>query len=131
MAQVAGAWALSLLSGTPSALALSCVDEGVKLVAQAGIERIREKGITLTSFAISLVDEQLASLGVGIGSPRDDARRGAHVALTDPDAQRLNARLRDGVIPDFRQPDMIHIGLSPLSTRSSTSGTASRCFARS
>jgi kynureninase len=108
----------SLLSGTPSALALSCVDEGVKMVAEAGIERIREKGIALTSFAISLADDWLAPLGVGIGSPRDDARRGAHVALTHPDARRLVAELRErGVVPDFRQPDVIRVGLSPLSTR--------------
>jgi kynureninase len=110
--------AVSLLSGTPPALALSCVDEGVKLVAEAGIERIREKGIALTSFAISLIDERLATHGVGVGSPRDDDRRGAHVALTHPDAGRLASRLRErGVIPDFRQPDVIRFGLSPLTTR--------------
>jgi kynureninase len=112
------AGALSLLSGTPSVLGLACVDEGVKLVAEAGIERIRAKGIALTSFAISLVDERLARLGVGIGSPRDDARRGAQVGLTHPDAARLSAALRErGVIPDFRQPDVIRFGLSPLTTR--------------
>ncbi len=115
---VAAAGPVSLLSGTPPAIALSCVDEGVKLVAEAGIERIREKGIALTSYAISLADDRLASLGVGIGSPRDDARRGAHVALVHADAQRLCAGLRErGVIPDFRQPNVIRLGLSPLSTR--------------
>jgi kynureninase len=112
------AGAVSLLSGTPSVLGLSCVDEGAKLIAEAGIERIRAKGIALSSFAISLADERLAGLGVGIGSPRDDARRGAHVALTHPDAARLSPALRErGVIPDFRQPDVIRFGLSPLTTR--------------
>jgi len=112
------AGAVSLLSGTPPALALSCVEEGVKLVADAGIERIRQKGIALTSLAISLVDERLAAHGVGIGSPREDARRGAHVALTHPQARRLATELREhGVIPDFRAPDVIRLGLSPLTTR--------------
>jgi kynureninase len=110
--------AVSLLSGTPPALALSCVDEGVKLVAEAGIERIRAKGIALTSFAIALIDERLGPYGVGVGSPREDARRGAHVALTHPDARRLAGELREHrVIPDFRQPDVIRFGLSPLTTR--------------
>jgi kynureninase len=109
---------VSLLSGTPPVLALSCVDEGVSLVAEAGIERIREKGIALTSYAISLADDRLASLGVEIGSPREDARRGAHVALLHADAQQLCTGLRErGVIPDFRQPNVIRLGLSPLTTR--------------
>jgi kynureninase len=108
----------SLLSGTPPVLALSAVDEGVGLVAEAGIERIRAKGIALTELAIELADAQLADAGVTIASPRDPARRGAHVALAHPDAERLCAQLIErGVIPDFRRPDVIRFGLSPLTTR--------------
>jgi kynureninase len=108
----------ALLSGTPPVLALSAVDEGVRLVAEAGIDAIRAKGIALTSFAISLADAVLAPLGVSVASPRDDARRGAHVALVHPDARELCAALISrGVVPDFRQPDVIRFGLSPLTTR--------------
>jgi kynureninase len=107
-----------LLSGTPPVLALSAVDEGVRLVAEAGIEAIRTKGIALTSFAIALADAEVAPLGVAVASPRDDARRGAHVALAHPDARELCAALIErGVIPDFRRPDVIRFGLSPLTTR--------------
>jgi kynureninase len=107
-----------LLSGTPPVLGLSAVDEGVKLVAQAGIGRIRAKGIALTELAIELVDARLASHGVSVASPRDPARRGAHVALAHPQAKRLCAELIEhGVIPDFRRPDVIRFGLSPLTTR--------------
>ncbi len=107
-----------LLSGTPPVLALSAVDEGVRLVAEAGIDAIRAKGIALTSFAIALADADLAPLGVTVASPRDDARRGAHVALAHPDARELCAALIErGVIPDFRGPDVIRFGLSPLTTR--------------
>ena len=66
---VPAAGALSLVSGTPAALPLVCVQEGVRLVAEAGIERIREKAIALGSFAIALADDRLAGLGVGVGSP--------------------------------------------------------------
>jgi kynureninase len=107
-----------LLSGTPPILGMACVEEGVRLVAEAGIKAIRLKGRELTSFAVALASERLAALEVGIGSPRDRERRGSHVALTHPDAERLCAELiaRD-VIPDFRRPDVIRVGLSPLTTR--------------
>jgi kynureninase len=107
-----------LLSGTPPVLALAAVDEGVGLVEEAGIRRIRDKGIALTELAISLADARLASLGVTVASPRDSARRGSHVALAHPDAGGLCPRLIErGVIVDFRRPDVIRFGLSPLTTR--------------
>jgi kynureninase len=108
----------ALLSGTPPILSLSAVDEGVKLVAEAGIDAIRAKGIALTRYAIELADELLGDHGVTIASPREDARRGAHVALAHPGAQDLCAQLIERkVIPDFRRPDVIRFGLSPLTTR--------------
>ena len=107
-----------LLSGTPPVLALAAVQEGVRLVAEAGIEAIRAKGIALTEFAIALADARLAPLGLRVASPRDARRRGAHVALAHPDARAACAALIErGVIPDFRMPDVIRLGLSPLSTR--------------
>jgi kynureninase len=106
------------LSGTPPVLALAAVDEGVRLVGEAGIEAIRDKGIALTELAISLVDERLACYDVRVASPREAVRRGAHVAVAHPDARRLCAELGErGVIVDFRAPDVIRLGLSPLTTR--------------
>jgi kynureninase len=108
----------SLLSGTPPVLALAAVDEGVSLAAEAGIDAIRAKGTALTELTISLADSVLAPLGVRVASPRDPARRGAHVALAHPDAKRLCAELIErGVVPDFRRPDVVRFGLSPLTTR--------------
>jgi kynureninase len=108
----------AFLSGTPPVFGLAAVDEGVGLVAEAGVQRIRAKGIALTELAISLADARLTPLGVTVASPRDPARRGAHVALTHPDARELCRRLieRD-VIADFRRPDTIRFGFSPLTTR--------------
>jgi kynureninase len=108
----------SWLSGTPPALALSAVQEGVRLVAEAGMSGIRAKGIALTELAIALADERLAALGVRVASPRDPARRGAHVGLAHPDARALLVALGEqGVIVDFRAPDVLRFGLSPLTTR--------------
>ena len=81
----------ALLSGTPPVLALSAVDEGVALIAEAGIDAIRAKGIALTAYAIGVADAVLARFGVSVVSPRDERRRGAHVALAHPDARRLCA----------------------------------------
>lgn len=107
----------AMLSGTPPILALTAVSAGVELVIEAGIAAIHEKAIALTDFTIALADEWLAPLGVRVASPRDSGRRGAHVALAHPAARSLCDRLiRDGVIVDFRSPDVIRIGVSPLTT---------------
>jgi kynureninase len=108
-----GAW----LTGTPGILGLAAAEVGIRLVAEAGMKRIRAKGIALTEYAIALVDERLASHGATLGSPRDHTRRGAHIAVRHGDARRLTAGLIDaGVIPDFRAPDSIRLGFSPLTT---------------
>jgi kynureninase len=106
------------LSGTPPVFGLAAVDEGVRLMAEAGIDAIRAKGVALTEFAVRLADARLAEVGVTLASPREAARRGAHVALAHPDARELCRRLIEaGVIVDFRRPDVIRFGLSPLTTR--------------
>jgi kynureninase len=108
-----GGW----LVGTPGIIALTAAQAGVEVVAEAGIDAIRAKGIALTEYAIVLTDEVLAPLGCSVGSPRESARRGAHVAIRHPDARGLTRALIDrGVIPDFRAPDSIRVGLSPLTT---------------
>jgi kynureninase len=108
----------AFLSGTPPVLGLAAVDEGVRVVAEAGIDAIRLKGIELTEFAIALADHRLVALGVSVASPRDPDRRGAHVALAHPRARELCASLIGrGVIVDFRRPDVIRFGFAPLTTR--------------
>ncbi len=107
----------AMLSGTPPVIALAAVSAGADLVIEAGIDGIRRKAMQLTDYAIAVTDELLAPLGVSVGSPRDAIRRGAHVALVHPDARALSTRLIDGgVIVDFRTPDVIRLGLSPLTT---------------
>ncbi|MFZ0087857.1 MAG: aminotransferase class V-fold PLP-dependent enzyme, partial [Solirubrobacteraceae bacterium] len=107
-----------MLSGTPPVLALTAAAVGIELTIEAGIEAIRHKSTALTAYAITLIDTWLAPLGGGVGSPRDAGRRGSHVALVHPDARTLSQRLiDDGVIVDFRTPDVIRLGLSPLTTR--------------
>ncbi len=108
----------ALLSGTPPILGLTAAAVGIELVAEAGIDAIRDKSVALTRYAIELIDAWLAPLGGTVGSPREDERRGSHVALVHPEARTLAQRMMQaGVIPDFRTPDIIRLGLSPLTTR--------------
>jgi kynureninase len=106
-----------IISGTPPIIAMIPVRAGVELVAESGIEAIRAKSIALTEFAIEVVDSWPAELQVTIGSPRDSASRGGHVTIRRADFRELTPLLWEhGVIPDFRAPDGIRLGLSPLST---------------
>jgi kynureninase len=105
------------LTGTPGILGLAVAEEGIRLSAEAGIDRIRAKGVALTEYAIALHDAHLAPLGFTLGSPRDAARRGAHVSIRRADARDLTRRMiAAGIVPDFRAPDSIRLGLSPLTT---------------
>ena len=106
------------MTGTPSAVALTAVDCGVELLAEAGMAAVRAKSVALTSYAVDLTDAWLVERGVSLASPREPARRGAHVTLRHPDAEALVQALTDrGVVPDFRHPDGIRVGLAPLTTR--------------
>ena len=109
----------SWLTGSPAVLGLACVEAGVGLLAEAGIERLRAKGMALTSLIVDLADAWLAPLGFTLTSPRAAERRGSHVALAHPDAWRISQALIEvaGVVPDFRAPDRIRLGPAPIATR--------------
>lgn len=106
-----------MLSGTPPIVGMLAMQDTLELIEDAGIEAIRAKSIALTEFAVELSDELLAPLGVTVASPRDPAFRGGHVTLSHPAMREVTARLwQQDVIPDYRDPGGLRIGLSPLST---------------
>jgi kynureninase len=106
-------------AGTPTILALAAVEEGGRVTAEAGVARLREKSVAQCELLVALHDEWLAPLGFELGSPRDPARRGSHVALRHEEAWPICRALieRAHVIPDFRGPDTIRLGVAPLYTR--------------
>jgi kynureninase len=105
------------LAGTPDIMGTVAVEEGARLLAEAGMPQLRAKSIALTEYLIALADEWLAPLGFVVASPRAAARRGGHVSLRHDDARQLSqALLRTGVVVDYRTPDRIRIGPVPLFT---------------
>lgn len=106
-----------LLSGTPPVTSMVAMQGMLDLIEQSTIDGIREKAKSLTDFALRAYDELLAPLDVRLLSPRDAELRGGHVTIGHPDFRAVTQRLwADGIIPDFRFPDGIRLGLSPLST---------------
>ncbi|MBP3976324.1 kynureninase [Microbacterium sp. BLY] len=106
-----------LLSGTPPVTSMLAMQGMLDLIAQSTIDGVRAKSESLTALAVRAYDEVLAPLGVRLLSPRDPARRGGHITIGHPDFREVTRRLwAEGVIPDFRFPDGIRLGLSPLST---------------
>ena len=107
------------LAGTPPVLALAAVEEGAAVTAEAGLPALRAKSVAQCELAVALFDAWLAPLGFELGSPRDPERRGSHVALRHPDAWRICRALLEhaDVVPDFRGPDSIRLGIAPLYTR--------------
>jgi kynureninase len=106
------------LVSSPPILSLLALEAGLDLQIEAGIRRIRQKSIALTSYLIYLVDSVLTPLGFTLGSPRDPAQRGSHISIRHPEGYRINRALIEEmqVLPDFREPDHIRLGLAPLYT---------------
>jgi kynureninase len=103
-------------SGTMPTLSLAAIEPGLDDVLEAGIDSIRSKSVALSTYLIELSEERLAPLGFEIASPTDPAQRGSHVSLAHPNAWGVARAMVDEakVIPDFRTPDNVRLGLAPL-----------------
>ena len=106
------------LVGTPPILSLLALEPALDITLDAGLPAIRRKSLQLSAYLIYLVDTLLAPLGFALGSPRDPARRGSHVSIRHAEGYRINRALIEEmqVLPDFREPDNIRLGLAPLYT---------------
>ncbi|MEV0705407.1 kynureninase [Saccharopolyspora sp. NPDC050389] len=106
-----------LLSGTPPILGMLPLLSGLDMLEEAGIEAVRAKSSLLTEYALELAEAWLFDRGVQLASPREPERRGGHITVRRADFREVTELLwHRGVIPDFRAPDGIRIGLAPLST---------------
>ena len=106
------------LCGTPPILGLAALETGVDLIARADIQMLRVKSQKLAELFIGAMAERCAGLGFALVSPREPDLRGSHVSYAHPQGyammQALKAR---DVIGDFRAPDVMRFGLTPLYLR--------------
>jgi kynureninase len=107
-----------LLTGTQPIISLALAEVGIDIALQADIRLVREKSIQLTRYFIELIDEQCPDFGFKLASPREPTERGSQVSLQHEHAYPImQALIEDGVIGDFRAPDCLRFGFSPLYTR--------------
>lgn len=108
--------------GTPPMLSMEALEPALDLILEAGMERLRAKSLRQTGYMISLADTWLEPLGFSVGTPRQPEQRGSHVSLRHPEGYRICRALIEApppavrVIPDFRTPDNIRLGIAPLYT---------------
>ena len=103
------------LIGTPPMLAMAGLDGVLDIFHEAGMAAIREKSLRLTAYLMFLIDRRLAPYGYAVGTPRDDAHRGGHVALEHDEAYRICKVLKNyKVVPDFRDPNVIRLAPTAL-----------------
>lgn len=106
------------LTGTPPVISLAALEPGVDLLREVGMDAVRARSLELTSLLIELFDRDLAPRGFDLTTPREASRRGGHVSLRHPRAWPIVQALieRHDVIPDFRTPNVVRLGPSPLTT---------------
>jgi len=112
------------LISTPHMLSMLALEPALEIILEAGIDQLRKKSVSQTEYLIFLFEEQLEELGFKLGSPREAGQRGSHVSLRHPEAYRICQALisplddenAPKVIPDFRSPDNIRLGIAPLYT---------------
>lgn len=106
------------LTGTPPILSTAAIEAGVDLLREAGMASLRAKSVAQTAYLIQLWEAVLKPLGFTLNSPTEPAQRGSHISLGHPDAWRIDqAMIHDvGVLPDFRAPDNIRLGIAPIYT---------------
>ncbi len=106
------------LCGTPAVLSMTALDAGLDIMHQAGMNAIREKSVRMTELFIELVETHCAGFGFELYGPRDPEMRGSQVSFRHEQGYPIMAALIDrGVIGDFRAPDILRFGFTPLYLR--------------
>jgi kynureninase len=105
------------LTGTPSILAMAALDAGIATFDDIAMADVEAKSRKLSQLFIDEVEARCGA-EVRLASPRDPAERGSHVVFAHPEGYAvMQALIARGVIGDFRAPDLMRFGFTPLYTR--------------
>ena len=107
------------LVGTPPILSLRGVHPRRRELRRRGDGGCRRRNLkALSELLIDLADERLADHGFMVASPREPEERGSQVSFRHPEAYAVSKALRAaGVVADFRSPDILRFGITPLYMR--------------
>ena len=101
------------LAGTPPVLSLSALESGIDAFDGADMEDVWTKSVQLFDLFAALAAERCPQLTCI--SPAEPDRRGSHISFRHPNAFEIcQALIAEGVIGDFRAPDVVRFGLTPL-----------------
>ena len=104
-----------LLVGTPPVLSMAALEVGIDLMAEVDLEALRAKSLAMSALFAARVERELGESGLTLVSPRDDTQRGSQVCLAHAEAWPvMQALIARGVIGDFRAPDILRFGFTPL-----------------
>jgi kynureninase len=114
-----------LLCGTPPVLSLTALDAALEVFDRAeplgGLAALEAKAARLTDLFIERFDARCAGQGLRVLTPREASRRGNQISLSSEDPARgyalMQALISEGVIGDFRAPDILRFGFAPLYLR--------------
>ncbi|MEY4376050.1 MAG: hypothetical protein RJB26_600 [Pseudomonadota bacterium] len=107
-----------LRAGTPGILGMAALDGALDVFDGIGLAQVRSKSQTMAELFIALVEARCAGFGLQLITPRSPAARGSHVSFTHPEGYGvMQALIARGVVGDFRAPDAIRFGFTPLHTR--------------
>jgi kynureninase len=113
-----GAGIARTLVGTPPVVSLAALEVGVDIALRAPMAQVREKSVRQTTLFAALLEQAGGPWGFRLASPREAARRGSQVCLAHDHAYAvMQALIARGVIGDFRAPDILRFGITPLYTR--------------
>jgi kynureninase len=103
---------------SPSIIGIRAVEVAFQMIGEASIEKINQKASQGTQLMIDLYDQWLVDIGFTLATPRDAHKRGGHIIIQHQDAKQIAYALRKlkKVIPDYREPGAIRLGISPLPT---------------
>ena len=105
------------LCGTQPIVSLAMVECGLAVFEQTGMDAIRAKSLALTDLFIELVEARCGGHPLGLVTPREHARRGSQVSFTHPHGYAVMcALIARGVIGDYREPEIMRFGFTPLYT---------------
>ncbi|MFT4231493.1 MAG: kynureninase [Leucobacter sp.] len=103
------------LCGTQPILSMATMEVGIDLALRVDQEQLREKSLALTSLFIALVEERLEGYQLTLITPRDEEERGSHVSFRHPEGFAvMKALIENGVIGDYREPEVLRFGVTPL-----------------